>query len=101
MTKGTDLMDKTLAAVDSYVGKSTDQILKLEEIRNLWPISNFNIQVKSGDPREPGNQETVLEPLVLLEVGQLGIHSGLVLDDSIETSMILFQDHHPILKNAS
>ena len=47
MTKGTDLMEKTLAAVDSYVGKSTDQILKLEEIRNLWPISNFNIQVKS------------------------------------------------------
>ena len=53
-----------------------------------------------ADPVKTNDLEAVLEPLILPEIGQLCVDGDLVVDDSGQPSMVLFQDHDPVLEDA-
>ena len=54
----------------------------------------------TGDLREAMDDEAVLIPLVLAPVGQLGVDGNLVLDDFVQTTMILLKHDNAVLENS-
>ena len=52
------------------------------------------------DARQATDDEMVLEADVLLELGQLSVLSGLILEGSVEPLVVLLQRHHAVLKNS-
>ena len=52
-----------------------------------------------SNTRGSGNDEEIFRPLVGMSIGQLGINGSLALHHAIEATMLLFQNHDPILQD--
>ena len=50
------------------------------------------------NPSSPLNDKAVLEALVLERVGQLGVDGNLVINDTIQATVVLFQSNDSILE---
>ena len=52
------------------------------------------------DGLQPSNDKPIKVALVVMEIGDLRIDSDLVLNNLIETTMILFEHHDAVLEQA-